>query len=1146
MSDTRSVLDVSVDDTPDLVSDNDNVMSDSQISSSPTHEYGHVNAPDSVGTVEVSSGRAMATTGSLAWYEVLLDNQADISVVHPRLLRDVRRQKSYVSGLSGTTTLPYVGYLDGYFDCKGSHDVMASVLCMADVEELYDITYIQGESYTVHMHGGRDLVFHRRDKLYIADMSEWDQGETHVYVTTVSDNEAKYPAKEVKRAREAYELACNAGYVSERQALGLVNDGNITGVGITANDVRRAFELYGKSAAAVRGRRTAHKSMTQKVDPDLKSPYGEQQVMCGDIAYFNEKPYLMCVSDPLGLLTVTPVANNKTKTLGAALHIHLSTLQSRGFNATLVHLDPQPGFSALDSHIPGVEIDICGAGDHMKRLDVEIKHTKELFRSVQDAMPWKLPVWLEKDLVNYCISRRNLTVTSHSNVSPRVKFTGRKPNAKKELGIGFGDYCEVHDPKIKSTSSRPRTEPCIALCPTGNANGSWIFLSLRSKHRVRRSNWQKMVTTEVIIDAMNELSKSDTDAAMVKDEDIDDLDEGQEPVTLVEELVPDVVDSDNSDQQYEEPLLAPHLQAEPELQDVEPEEDIADEQQYEQQELQEEGFREAPQPRNSARVVAGVRRPERYQAYHTSVKRGLHEHGADAYKAIVAELRQLLCEKKALVPVHRGELSARQLKRVIRSLMFLKTKFDGLGRFEKIKARLVANGKQQDKTLYPDTYSPTVALQSVMMSLTIAAAEGRQVCAVDIGGAYLNAERDSSNGEEIIMELEPLLVNILAKVAPDIKPFVDQKGRLLVRLSKAMYGTLDAAKIWYEKLTGVLADMGFTPNAVDPCVFNKTISGQQCTIILYVDDLLITCNSKGVIKEVIRQLESAFEGDVKSSFDRDLSYLGMHLKIEKGRIVVSMAAYLKGMLEELGVKGSVTTPATAGLFQISKVCKALSAKEAKQFHTTVAKLLYLSKRARVDILLAIAFLTTRVKAPATDDQAKLQRVLKYLNGTAEQVMVLQPTADMQIGGYIDASFGCHGDGKSHTGLVVTLGGCTVLCMSSKQKLVTRDSTEAELVGLSDKLMCVVQCHDFVCAQGITCAVPEIYQDNTSTITLVTKGGGQYRTKYMRVRQAFVHERSAGGEVSVVYTPTGRMLADVLTKPLQGTVFRFLSRRITGR
>jgi hypothetical protein len=200
---------------------------------------------------------------------------------------------------------------------------------------------------------------------------------------------------------------------------------------------------------------------------------------------------------------------------------------------------------------------------------------------------------------------------------------------------------------------------------------------------------------------------------------------------------------------------------------------------------------------------------------------------------------------------------------------------------------------------------------------------------------------------------------------------------------------------------------------------------------------------------------------------------------------------------------------------------------------------------RMDVLLPIAFLSTRVKNPTEEDQLKLLRVLKYLNGTRDQVLVLDPDEGMTLEGYIDASFACHPDGKGHTGLVVKLANCTILCMSSKQKLVTRDSTECELVGLSDKVLNVVQCCDFLREQGVDCGIPKVHQDNTSTITLVTKGGGQYRTKYLRVRQAFVQERFKNREAEVSYLETGLMIADTLTKPLQGAVFKFMTRRLTG-
>ena len=62
--------------------------------------------------------------------------------------------------------------------------------------------------------------------------------------------------------------------------------------------------------------------------------------------------------------------------------------------------------------------------------------------------------------------------------------------------------------------------------------------------------------------------------------------------------------------------------------------------------------------------------------------------------------------------------------------------------------------------------------------------------------------------------------------------------------------------------------------------------------------------------------------------------------------------------------------------------------KAQEFHHITAQLLFLSARARRDIQVAVAFLTTRVKKPDTDDWGKLRRVLKYLKGTKYMKLLL--------------------------------------------------------------------------------------------------------------------------------------------------------------
>jgi hypothetical protein len=427
------------------------------------------------------------------------------------------------------------------------------------------------------------------------------------------------------------------------------------------------------------------------------------------------------------------------------------------------------------------------------------------------------------------------------------------------------------------------------------------------------------------------------------------------------------------------------------------------------------------------------------------------------------------------------------------------------------------------------------------MSLVIAANEGRRVCAIDIGSAYLNAERSDAEGEEVVMEIEPFLVRILSKVAPEVTPYVDKDtGKLYVKLAKALYGTLDAAKLWYDKITGVLQDMGFERNIVDPCVFNKMVNGKQLTILLYVDDLLAMCEQEGPIMEFVQSLKDKFDNDVKYSMERDLSYLGMHLKIEQGRIEISMKSYVEALINEYSITGVAASPAKSNLFSIDKSSKLLSESDRKVFHTIVCKLLYVAKRVRIDILLAVTFLTTRVQIATFQDQEKLMRVLKYLNSLKDITMVIKPNEKMLVEGYVDASFCAHEkDAKGHTGLIVCVGGVPVLCQSSKQKIVTKDSTESELVGASDKYLNIIQCQDFMNEQGYNGPAPRLMQDNTSTIRLITKGGGKYRTKYLRVRQATIHDQIKDSSIMVKFVSTGNMIADLLSKPLQGTLFRGL-------
>jgi hypothetical protein len=74
--------------------------------------------------------------------------------------------------MRGSSATNRISFLEGFYECQACDNCPTSVLSQADLEDIYPVTCVQGESYTMHM-DDRDLVFVRRDKMYVADFSDW-------------------------------------------------------------------------------------------------------------------------------------------------------------------------------------------------------------------------------------------------------------------------------------------------------------------------------------------------------------------------------------------------------------------------------------------------------------------------------------------------------------------------------------------------------------------------------------------------------------------------------------------------------------------------------------------------------------------------------------------------------------------------------------------------------------------------------------------------------------------------------------------------------------------------------------------------------------------------------------------------------------
>jgi hypothetical protein len=104
-----------------------------------------------------------------------------------------------------------------------------------------------------------------------------------------------------------------------------------------------------------------------------------------------------------------------------------------------------------------------------------------------------------------------------------------------------------------------------------------------------------------------------------------------------------------------------------------------------------------------------------------------------------------------------------------------------------------------------------------------------------------------------------------------------------------------------------------------------------------------------------------------------------------------------------------------------------------------------------------------------------------LRGTLDEFLTLGADDLTIMITWVDASYGVHKDFRSHTGGAVSFGQGAMMCKSAKQKLNTKNSTEAELVGASDYLPYPIWGKKFLAGQGYFLRQNIFYQDNESTI-----------------------------------------------------------------
>jgi hypothetical protein len=148
------------------------------------------------------------------------------------------------------------------------------------------------------------------------------------------------------------------------------------------------------------------------------------------------------------------------------------------------------------------------------------------------------------------------------------------------------------------------------------------------------------------------------------------------------------------------------------------------------------------------------------------------------------------------------------------------------------RVRLVFDGSRQSAATFNETYAPTVRSESVRLFHIYAVEYAWHIQQYDVPQALLRSKADCD-----IFCYPP-------------NGFAEFPGQLL-KLSKMLYGSKQAAALWYNLINTFLLEIGFQSSEMDPCFYRRDVKstdeadGPLCDAIIIC--MLMTCVSLGRI-----------------------------------------------------------------------------------------------------------------------------------------------------------------------------------------------------------------------------------------------------------------------------------------------------------
>ncbi|GJU28437.1 ribonuclease H-like domain-containing protein [Tanacetum coccineum] len=215
---------------------------------------------------------------------------------------------------------------------------------------------------------------------------------------------------------------------------------------------------------------------------------------------------------------------------------------------------------------------------------------------------------------------------------------------------------------------------------------------------------------------------------------------------------------------------------------------------------------------------------------------------------------------------------------LVRSMWLFKHKFHADGTLSRYKARLVANGSNQQHGVdFDETFSPVVKPATIRTVLSLAVSRQWPIHQLDVKNAFLNGDLS----ETVYMHQPP--------------GFVDSRyPNHVCLLQRSLYGLKQAPRAWFQRFAGYATRAGFSPSRCDSSLFIYTQGSQVAYLLIYVDDIILTASSPVLLQQIIDSLHKEFDMTDLGALNY---FLGISDVRHPTRLFLSQKKYARQLLE---------------------------------------------------------------------------------------------------------------------------------------------------------------------------------------------------------------------------------------------------------